>query len=221
MKKCRRFTLSTLGLALGSWGFAAHAQAQALPAAQPSQRLEIGAGFSIAAPGGDGWRKTADPATFLKVLGPEHHSLVLMANTGPSGITKEDILGFREPGGVDTMIKLMARFFSLARKAHAVDLEGLRYELLEMADETQEEATGKYNIGKFFCTYSRIVVRDREHLVDGSPTRLRFAAYTCLEFPDMRVAAQVSYSERGREQDLSDEALAEGERFVRSLERAK
>lgn len=37
----------------------------------------------------------------------------------------------------------------------------------------------------------------------------------------MREAATVSYSERGREQDLSDDAMAEGERFARSLERTK
>jgi len=181
------------------------------------QRLEIGSGFSIAAPTGDGWRKTGDPASYLKILGPEHHSLVFMANTGPSGITHQDILGFREPGGVARMIKLMAQFSERAGKAHAAGMPGERFESVERVNE----AGGKYNLGDFMCTYSRMVVRDREAVVDGSPTRLRYVAYSCLGFPDMRVAASVSYSERGREQDLSEDAMVEGERFARSLQRSK
>jgi hypothetical protein len=39
-----------------------------------------------------------------------------------------------------------------------------------------------------------------------------------MNFVDV-VAAHVSYSERGREQDLSDEVMGEGEIFARSLRR--
>lgn len=205
------------GFAVGFWMVAAHAQAQGIPSAENAHRLEIGSRYSVAAPVGDGWRKTGDPASYLKILSPDHHSLVLMASTGPSGITQEDIFGFRESGGVERMIKLMARFSEMAWKAHAAGLEGSRFETVKKENELGKQ----YAIGKFICTYSRIVVRDREVLVDGVPTKMRYVAYSCLEFPDMREAATVSYSERGREQDLSDEAMAEGERFARSLERAK
>lgn len=206
-----------LCIAVGSWVAPAHAQIQTIPAVESSRKLEIGARFSVAAPIGDGWRKTGDTASYMKVLGPEHHSLVLMASTGPSGITQEDISGFRAPGGVDRMIKLMARFSEMAWKARAAGLEGSRFEAVEKENELGK----KYDIGKFICTYSRIVVRDRAAVVDGVPAKLRYVAYSCLEFPDMREAAIVSYSERGREQDLSDDAMAEGECFARSLERAK
>ncbi len=206
-----------LAFAVGSWMAVAQAQAQTTPSAEPSQRLELGGRFSVAAPIGDGWRKTGEPASYIKVLGPEHHSLILAASTGPSGITREDISGFREPGGVERMIKLMARFSEMAWKAHAAGLEGSRFEAVEKENEVGK----KYEIGKFICTYSRIVVRDRAAVVDGVPAKLRYVAYSCLEFPDMREAATVSYSERGREQDLSDDAMAEGERFARSLERTK
>lgn len=217
MRTCRDFIVFLCRTAIGSFMFGAAAQAQTTLNAEPSQRIEIGSGFSIAAPTGDGWRKTGDPASYLKVLGPEHHSLVFMANTGPSGITHQDILGFREPGGVDRMIKLMAQFSLRASKAHASGLQGERFESVELVTEMGD----KYKLGDFICTYSRIVVRDREAVVDGSPTRLRYVAYSCLGFPDMRVAVSVSYSERGREQDLSEDAMAEGERFARSLQRSK
>jgi hypothetical protein len=60
-------------------------------------------------------------------------------------------------------------------------------------------------------------VLDQEAIVEGEPTHLRFVAYSCMNLVGV-VAAHVSYSERGREQDLSDEVMAEGERFARSLQ---
>ncbi len=196
-------------------GAAAHAQAS--PDAESLPQIEIGGGFSVAVPTGDGWRKTGDPASYVKVLGPERHSLVLTASTGPSGITRQDILGFLQLGGVDRMLKLMSRFHLQALEAHAAGLQNPRFEPIEQMNEIG----GKYNLGKFFCAYSRIVVRDREALVDGLPTRLRYVGYSCLQFPGMDVAVSISYSERGREQDLSEEAMAAGERFVHSLRRAE
>lgn len=131
MKRYRDSMVCFLAFAVGSWMAVAQAQAQTTPSAEPSQRLELGGRFSVAAPIGDGWRKTGEPASYIKVLGPEHHSLILAASTGPSGITREDISGFREPGGVERMIKLMARFSEMAWKAHAAGLEGSRFEAVE------------------------------------------------------------------------------------------
>jgi hypothetical protein len=47
---------------------------------------------------------------------------------------------------------------------------------------------------------------------EGVPSQMCYVSYSCIEFPDTSVAAHISYSERGRAQDLSDAALAEGER---------
>ena len=64
----------------------------------------------------------------------------------------------------------------------------------------------------------RVRLLDQGAIVGGAPTHLRFVAYSCMNFVDV-VAAHVSYSERGREQDLSDEVMGEGEIFARSLRR--
>ena len=87
MKTYRVLAVFLRHIAIGCWLFGAAAHAQTVPDAEPSPRIEIGGGFSVAAPTGDGWRKTGDPAypvSYLKVLGPEHHSLALIASTGPS-----------------------------------------------------------------------------------------------------------------------------------------
>lgn len=178
-------------------------------------RIDIGSGFSVSAPMGQGWRTTGEPASYNKRLGPKDHSLVLIAATGPSGISRQDIVALRGPDGGNQLVKLLARFAERAWKAHAAGMQDARFEPLDVVHETGK----KYSLGKFICAYSRIVVRDRGALVDGVPTRLRYVAYSCVEFPDMIAAAAVTYSERGREQDLSCDAMAEGERFARSLQR--
>jgi hypothetical protein len=180
-------------------------------------RVDIGSGFAVSAPTGQGWRTTGAPASYYKLLGQGDHSLVLVATTGPSGISHEEIVALRGPEGGNKLVKLTARFVERAWKAHAAGMQDSRFEVLDVVNETG----GKYSLGKFFCGYSRIVVRDRGALVDGVPMRLRYVAYSCVEFPDMKVAATVTYSERGREQDLSCDAMAEGERFARSLQRLK
>lgn len=189
--------------------FAASAWAQA-PGSDDPARVDIGNGFSVAAPIGPGWQKTAEPAPYLKQLNDRGHSLVLMATTRPSGITPEDI---RATGGsIDRLVKLMMRFVEHSWKVNAAGMEQSRFERIEVVNET----AGKYSIGKFTCAYSRIRLLDRGAIVDGVPTQLRYVAYSCVDFLGI-TAAQVSYSERGREQDLSDAVIAEGERFARSL----
>jgi hypothetical protein len=178
-------------------------------------RIDIGSGFTVSAPTGQGWLTTGAPASYYKLLGPGDHSLVLIATTGPSGISHEEILAVRGPKGGNQLVKILVDFDERAWKAHAAGMQDSRFEPLDVVKDTGKD----YSLGKFLCAYSRIVVRDRGALVDGAPTRLRYVAYTCVEFPDMRVAATVTYSERGREQDLSCDAMAEGERFARSLQR--
>lgn len=178
-------------------------------------RIDIGSGFSVSAPAGQGWRKTGAPASYHKLLGQDDHSLVLVATTGPSGISREEILAVRGPDGGNKLVKLFARLSERTWKAHTAGMQDARFEPLDVFHDTGK----KYSLGKLLCDYSRIVVRDRGALVDGVPTRLRYVAYTCVQFPDMIVAATVTYSERGREQDLSCDAMAEGERFARSLQR--
>ena len=178
-------------------------------------RIDIGSGFTVSAPTGQGWLTTGAPASYYKLFGPGDHSLVLIATTGPSGISHEEILAVRGPKGGNQLVKLLVDFDERAWKAHAAGMQDPRFEPLDVVKDTGKE----YSLGKFLCAYSRIVVRDRGALLDGAPTRLRYVAYTCVEFPDMRVAATVTYSERGREQDLSCDAMAEGERFARSLQR--
>jgi hypothetical protein len=203
--------------AIASVLFAACVWAQAPGPGDPA-RVDIGNGFSVVAPTGTGWQKTAEPATYLKQLDEQGHSLVLAAGTGPSGITLEDIHGIgRGPGSGERLVKLVMRFVERAWKANATGMEQSRFERIEVVNET----AGKYNIGKFICAYSRIRLLDRGAMVDGVPTQLRYVAYACIGLPDMEVAGHVSYSERGREQDLSDGVVAEGERFVRSLERGQ
>jgi hypothetical protein len=197
--------------------FVAAAHAQAPAGDEPLPRVDIGSGFSVAAPSGDDWRTTGAPASYYKALGPQDHSLVLAAATGPSGISREEIVAVAGPNGGTQLVKLVARFVERAWKAHAAGMQDARFEPVDVVNETG----GKYSVGKFICGYSRIVVRDRGALADGVPARLRYVAYSCVEFPDLTVAATVSYSERGREQDLSDDAMAEGERFARSLRRLK
>jgi hypothetical protein len=200
-------------IAFGLFATSAYAQTPSSP--ELPARIDIGNGFSVVAPIGPDWQITGTPASYFKLLGPDDHSLALIATTGPSGITRQEILAVSGPNGANQVVKLVARFVERAWKAHAGGLQDGRFEAIETVNETG----GNYSFGKFFCGYSRIVVRDRGALVDGVPTRLRYVAYSCVEFPDMTVAASVSYSERGREQDLTDSALAEGERFARSLER--
>ncbi|MCX7164951.1 MAG: hypothetical protein NTV11_01590 [Rhodocyclales bacterium] len=218
MKTSRVVVVFLRHAAIGCCLFGAAAQAQTVPDAEPSQRIEIGGGFSVGAPTGEGWRKTGDPdypVSYVKVLGPEHHSLALIASTGPTGITREDILGMRQPGGVDKMFKLMAGVFERVSKMHAASMLKPRFGAVELVNDIVSLNN------RTTCTYSRIVARDRETLLDGVPTKFRFVAYTCLWFPGYDVAASVTYSERGGEQDLSKDAMAEGERFVRSLQRAE
>lgn len=181
------------------------------PGSEDPARVDIGNGFSVTVPLGSGWQKTDEPATYLKQMNERGHSLVLMATTRPSGITSEDI---RATGGdVNRLIRLIARFQELSWKLDTA-LDQRRFEKLEVFNES----SGKYSIGKFTCAYSRVRVLDQGAIVEGAPTHLRFVAYSCMNFVD-DVAAHVSYSERGREQDLSDELMGEGERFARSLRR--
>lgn len=207
--------MSILRAVIGYCLFAAAAHAQAQTDAGPLPRVDIGSGFSVAAPAGDGWRMTGAPASYYKALGPQDHSLVLAAATGPAGISREEIVAVAGPNGGNQLVKIVARFVERAWKAHAAGMQDARFEPVDVVNETG----GRYSIGTFFCGYSRIVVRDRGAVVNGIPARMRYVAYSCVEFPDLTVAANVSYSERGREQDLSDDAMAEGERFVRSLQR--
>ena len=204
-------------LLIAFFEFCSAAYAQTPSDAELPSRLDIGSRFSVAAPTGHGWRPTGAPATFIKQLGPEDHSLVLAAATGPSGISREEIIAVRGSNGADKLVKLITRFVDRAWKSHAAGFQDARFETIDVVDETG----GNYSFGKFFCGYSRIVVRDHGAHADDIPARLRYVAYSCVEFSDMAVAATVSYSERGREQDLSEEAMAEGERFARSLQRIK
>jgi len=166
--------------------------------------------FHRSRPLGPGWEKTAEPATYLKSISDRGHSLVLMATTRPSGITAEDI---RAAGGaVDRIVRLLSRFMEQSWKVHSRGVEQGRFEKLETVNDSGRQ----YDIGKTFCAYSFIRLLDRGAIVDGTPTQMRFVAYSCIDFLGV-VAAQVSYSERGREQDLSDEVMAEGERWARSL----
>ena len=211
-----------LALALFAAGPAVRSQVQSQVQSQEgagaAAQIDIGGGYSVMGPVGEGWRATdasGSPASYLKILGPESHSLALIADTGPSGITPQEIRAIGRPNAADQVVKLIGRFVSSAWKSHAAGLQDARYETVETVNETG----GKYSFGKFFCGYSRIVVRDRGAMMDGVPAMLRHVAYSCITFPDMVTAASVTYSERGREQDLSSEAMAEGERFALSLQR--
>jgi hypothetical protein len=195
--------------------FAEAVYAQAPADVEMLPRIDIGSGFSVSAPKGQGWRTTGAPASYYKLLGPEDHSLVLIATTGPSGISNEEILAVRGPNGGNQLVKLFARLGERNWKAHAAGMQDSRFEPVDVFHDTGKT----YSLGNLLCDYSRIVVRDRGALVDEVPTRMRYVAYTCVQFPDMKVAATVSYSERGREQDLSCDAMAEGERFTHSLQR--
>ena len=196
---------------------AATALAQVPPDAGPPPRVDIGGGYTIVAPTGPGWQQTGSPASYYKPLGAEGHGLAVIAATGPSGITRQEIIGAGESKDANALVKLVSRFVGVAWKRHAAGLQEGRFEVVD----TVNEMAGKGVMGDLVCAYSRIVARDRGAVVDGAPARLRYVGYTCIEFPDMTVAAHVSYSERGREQDLSDAAMAEGERTARSLQRRK
>ena len=205
-------TLCTTAIAM--FLFVGSAYAQAPDVSNPA-RVDIGGRFSIVAPLGPEWQTRGAPASYYKPLGTEGQGLLLSAVTGPSGISREDILSLDGPNAGNRLVKLVSRFVEQAWKAHAAGMKEKRFERIEVVNETG----GKFSIGKFFCAYSRIRVRDGAAMIDGLPTHLRYVAYSCIEFSDMTVAADVSYSERGREQDLSDEAMAEGERFAWSLQR--
>jgi hypothetical protein len=186
-------------------------------------RIDIGGRFSIARPVNGGWQAAETPGSYRKRLEPQGHTLVFTAVTGPSGISQKDIQTLQGSGGGNRLVKLVTRFTEDAWKAHNSGLQGGRFEKIDAVNDTNMDivnaASEKDRLNKFICAYSRIRVYDREAIVDGRPTQMRYVAYTCIEFPDMTVAAHVSYSERGREQDLSEDALTEGERMARSLQR--
>jgi hypothetical protein len=193
------------------------------PAVGEHARIDIGGRFSIAMPANGGWQAAETPGSYRKLLEPQGHSLVLMAVTGPSGISLEDMKSLSGKDGGNRLVKLVTRFTEGAWKAHASGIQGNRFKKIDAVNETKmdivNETSGNDRLNKFICAYSRIRVYDREAMVDGKPTQMRYVAYTCIEFPDMIVAAHVSYSERGREEDLSEDAMAEGERIVHSLQR--
>ena len=151
-----------------------------------------------------------------KTLPGDGHSLVFVATTGPSGITHDEIVSIGGPDGANKLVKLVTAFNMRAWKAHASGNSD-RFEKID----AKTDSGGAFDIGKLLCAYSLIKVRDHDRIIDGSPAVLRVASYTCIEFPDMKVAATVSYSERGREQDLAESAMAEGEKIARSLLRQK
>lgn len=183
---------------------------------KPPERISIGSGFSVAPPEGPGWVSDGKAPMYGKKLPGEGHSLIFVAATGPSGITRDEIASIGEPDGASKLVKLVTAFNMRAWKAHAsgsID----RFEKID----ARTESGGEFDIGKLLCAYSLIRVRDHNRIIEGSPALLRVASYTCIEFPDMTVAATVSYSERGREQDLAESAMTEGEKFARSLLRQK
>lgn len=209
MRMFRRGGALVLGL------LAACARAQVPGGEAAPSRIDLGQRFSIEAPAGAGWQPGGTPGSFRKTLEGRGHTLVLQAAAGASGISREEIASIREAGGANRMVQLVQRFVENAWKAHAAGLDDARYSKLQVVNDTG----GKYSFGRLLCAYSRIRALDRGAPVGDAPTELRLVAYSCLEFSDMTSAASASYSERGLPQELSDEVLAEGERFVRSLRR--
>jgi hypothetical protein len=189
----------------------------ATPDPGEASRVDIGHRFSVEAPVGDGWQKTAEPATYLRELEPKGHSLVLVAVTGPSGITSKEVRSLLGPAGGDRLVRLIGRFFQSSFQASAAGLEQGRFEKIDIVNAVM----GKHNVGEFVCAYSRIRALDRGATAEGVPMQIRYVVYSCLDLGYLEFAAQVSYSERGREQDLSDDVMAEGERFARSLQRTR
>lgn len=181
-----------------------------------STRIDIGGGFSIEAPTSPGWQPTGGPGSWLKRLAPEGHTLAFVVATGPSGITPQDLMEIRGPEGGARLAKLVSGFYGRAWAAHAAGMNQSRFTKVEKVNDSGREAA----VGEFLCAKSRIRVRDSSGLSGGATRQLRYVAYTCIQFPDMTTAAYVSYSERGRDEDLSDEAMAEGERLAQSLRRA-
>lgn len=190
-------------------------EVQAVNGSEQPVRVEIGAGFSIAQPAGKAWLEIGAPGAYFMPFAPDGHGLLLVASVGPSGISHEDLMAAAGASEQDRLVRLAARFVTAAWKAHRASLAGERFEKIEVANEVG----GKFAIGKFLCGYSRISGRDRGALVDGAPAHVRYVGYSCVEFSDLSVAATVSYLERGRAHELSDEAMALGERFARSLQR--
>jgi hypothetical protein len=181
-----------------------------------SARIDIGGGFSVEAPASPGWQPTGGPGSWLKRLAPEGHSLAFVVATGPSGITQQDLMQIRGPEGGARLAKLVSGYYGRAWAAHAAGMNQSRFTKIDVANDSGKEAA----LGELLCAKSRIRVRDRGGMPEGATRQLRYVAYSCIQFPDMTTAAYVSYSERGRDEDLSDEAMAEGERLAQSLRRA-
>lgn len=178
-------------------------------------RLDIGGKFSIEAPASPGWQPTGGPGSWLKYLPPEGHTLAFVVATGPSGISGQDVLSLQGPDGAQRLASLISQFYARSWGAHAAGLSERRFTKIDSTTDSGREAA----IGEFLCARSRIRVRDASGLPEGRTRQLRYVAYTCIQFPDMTTAAYVSYSERGRDEDLSEAAMAEGERLAQSLRR--
>lgn len=180
------------------------------------ERIDLGGGFSIEPPAPPGWQPTGGPGSWLKRLASEGHSLAFVVATGPSGITPQDLMEIRGPEGGARLAKLVSGFYARAWAAHAAGMNQPRFTKVDVTNDSGKEAA----IGEFLCARSRIRVRDSSGLSGGATRQLRYVAYTCVQFPDMTTAAYVSYSERGRDEDLADEAMSEGERLAQTLRRA-
>jgi hypothetical protein len=191
----------------------AHVHTQAGGEAVP--RVEIGAGYSVAAPAGRGWIEIGAPGAYFMPIAPQGHGLLLVATTWSSGISREEILDHAATAGQDGLVRIASRFVTAAWKAHRASLAGERFENVEVVNDVG----GEFAIGPLLCGYSRISGRDHGALIDGVPAQVRYVGYSCAEFPDLSVAATVSYLERGPVRALSDQAMAIGERFARSLQR--
>ncbi len=186
-----------------------------LPAAFGQERVNIGGRFSVEAPASPGWQPTGGPGSWLKHLVPEGHTLAFIVAAGPSGITQQDVMEIRGPDGGTRLAKLISGFYARSWAAHAAGMNQPRFTKIEVVNDSGKEAA----IGDFLCAKSRIRVRDSGGLPEGASRQLRYVAYSCIQFPDMTFAAYVSYSERGRDEDLSEAAMAEGERLAQSLRR--
>lgn len=207
--------LITLIFALLTLNTTAFAQAQARTVA--IERVALGNGFTVAKPAGDDWQQTGSPATFIKQIKPETHTLVLHAATEQSNLSEDELFNARKPNNTSRLITPISRLLNQTWKQH---IEFMNAKNLETGTRI-DDSSGNYTTGKLYCGFSRITVSDRTSQSDDNAEIMRYVAYSCLEYPDLAVATSVSYSERGQKKDLSNDAMAEGERFANSLQRVE
>jgi len=186
--------------------------------AQDAPRIALGAGYSVAAPVGEGWTERGEGAqrSYSRVLGPETHTMVMMTAAGPSGITREQLAAIANADskeGATLLLRAVSGFMAAAWKWHAAGLDRGRYTVLSKEDTSDAKFAGDV-----MCAATRIRARDRgPEGYSGEPLILRYVGYTCVSLKRLLDSAHVSYSERGLEADLSPAALEAGEAFARSL----